>query len=210
MSAIIYCITNTLNGKSYIGLTTQSLTARWEQHRRFSRKGSSTHFHNAIRKYGSDAFTCVILEETTVALMNERERYWIAEQSPAYNMTIGGEGCVGVRRSPETRQRMSRAQKGRPRSPEYRAKISASLTGEKNPRYGKTGDQHPLYGKQHSEETRHKMQASHLKCIWEVTTPTGDIVRVTNLKQYCREHGISQPNLITHGHTKGYRARKLS
>lgn len=43
---------------------------------------------------------------------------------------------------------------------------------------------------------------------WEVTTPTGDTLIITNLRQYCLEHHLSQGNLITHGHTKGYHARK--
>ena len=89
MSAIIYRLTNTVNQKTYIGLTTQTLERRWRAHVNSATRGSSCHLHNAIRKYGPDAFTHDVLEETTTDLMNEREIHWIAECSPEYNMTAG-------------------------------------------------------------------------------------------------------------------------
>jgi len=208
MSAIIYLLTNTINGKTYVGLTTQPLPERWKQHCRFSRKGSMTHLHCAIRKHGENAFTYQVLEHTTTERMNDRERHYIAELQSQYNMTIGGEGCVGITRSEETRKKMSASQKGKPKSEQHRARLSAAVAGENHPRYGKTGEQHPFYGKHHTDETRRKMQSAHSRYTWDVVTPTGEHLVVTNLKQYCREHNISQPHLITHGHTKGYRATK--
>jgi hypothetical protein len=86
--------------------------------------------------------------------------------------------------------------------------LSAAVAGENHPRYGKTGEQHPFYGKHHTDETRRKMQSAHSRYTWDVVTPTGEHLVVTNLKQYCLEHHLSQGNLVTHGHTKGYRATK--
>jgi group I intron endonuclease len=169
-----------------------------------------THLHNAIRKYGADAFTYAVLEHTTTELMNDRERHYISELRSAYNMTEGGEGCVGITRSEETRKKMSAWQKGKTKSPEHRAKLSAAVSGDKHPRYGKTGEQHPFYGKQHNEKTRQQMAESHARNMWEVITPSGDVLIIRNLKQYCRDLNLNQGNLITHGHTKGYSARKLS
>lgn len=45
---------------------------------------------------------------------------------------------------------------------------------------------------------------------WQVTTPTGEVFVITNLRQYCLEHHLSQGNLVTYGHTKGYRAIKYT
>jgi hypothetical protein len=49
----IYLITNTVNGKVYVGKTIGELRRRWSQHIKVAKKGSPTHFSNAIRKYRS-------------------------------------------------------------------------------------------------------------------------------------------------------------
>lgn len=43
--------------------------------------------------------------------------------------------------------------------PETRAKISAAVSGENNPMFGKIGKNSPMFGKHHSEETRQKISA---------------------------------------------------
>ena len=110
MSGIIYRITNTVNGKCYIGQTIQGLEKRWCAHRNKAKHKSNSHLHNAIRKYGPDVFVVELLEETTDEQLNDRERYWVAEFHPAYNMTDGGEGG---RPSDDVRAKMSAAAKVR-------------------------------------------------------------------------------------------------
>lgn len=112
MSAIIYRITNTVNGKFYIGQTIRELQDRWRHHCKDARRGSLTHFHRAIRKYGTDAFSIEILEETSSDILDDRERYWIAKLHPSYNMTEGGEGCRGVIWTEERRKKLSSVRKG--------------------------------------------------------------------------------------------------
>ena len=92
MKGIIYKITNTVNNKSYIGQTRQSIQFRWNQH--ISKK-DNTYFHNAIQKYGKDNFIIETLEECDVEVLNEREIYYIAKYDTfknGYNLTIGGDG----------------------------------------------------------------------------------------------------------------------
>lgn len=92
MKGIIYKITNTVNNKSYIGQTRQSIQFRWNQH---TSKKDNTYFHNAIQKYGKDNFTIEILEECNVEVLNEREIYYISKFDTfknGYNLTIGGDG----------------------------------------------------------------------------------------------------------------------
>ena len=94
---IIYKITNKINGKIYIGQTVNTLNHRWNQHIRetFSIK-KRTYFHNAIAKYGVDAFIVEVIEEVdTVEKMNEREVYWISfyqsnDKRYGYNIDAGG------------------------------------------------------------------------------------------------------------------------
>lgn len=75
---IVYCITNVINGKKYIGMTERTLNERWKSHCSSARNGSPFRFHSAIRKYGEHNFTreilyenlsiqeCRTIEETTI------------------------------------------------------------------------------------------------------------------------------------------------
>lgn len=91
--------TNTITGKSYIGQTVQRVSARWRSHCSRSRKGSSTHFHNAIRKYGTDVWKCTLLHVgVDISDVYALEVYYIKlydTYNNGYNSTLGGEGTVG-------------------------------------------------------------------------------------------------------------------
>ena len=89
---IIYCITNTLNGKKYIGQTTKTLEKRWISHKSESKKHENK-FYRAIRKYGFEYWTKEIIEEIENDLLNEREQYWISHfdtMNIGYNLRSGG------------------------------------------------------------------------------------------------------------------------
>lgn len=58
---LVYCITNIVNGKKYIGMTGRSLDERWDSHCSSARNGSPFRFHSAIRKYGESSFVREIL-----------------------------------------------------------------------------------------------------------------------------------------------------
>lgn len=90
-SMFIYLITNKINGKRYIGKTSKTIEERWYHHCKSAARGVDTHLYNAVRKYTSESFTIEVIEEN-VNNLNERERYWIAEIKPEYNMTAGGDG----------------------------------------------------------------------------------------------------------------------
>jgi len=51
--------------------------------------------------------------------------------------------------------------------------------------------------------------AAALASRWEVITPSGERLILTNLRQFCLANKLSQGNLSCFGHTKGYRAIKL-
>ena len=87
----IYKVTNTINRKTYIGKTTQTVEKRWYQHCKAAEHGKDTALYRAIRKYTPNAFIVEIIEEVSVDL-NQRECFWIADLVPEYNMTAGGDG----------------------------------------------------------------------------------------------------------------------
>lgn len=93
---IIYKITNTLNNKIYVGQTTRNIAERWREHRSKSAPSDGTYLHNAIAKYGEDNFIIEEIDNCPDALLNDKEREWIAILDTmyphGYNLTIGGEG----------------------------------------------------------------------------------------------------------------------
>ena len=49
---VVYLITNTVNGKVYVGQTINGLSKRWKGHKNDVRKGSQNPLHRAIRCTG--------------------------------------------------------------------------------------------------------------------------------------------------------------
>lgn len=95
--AYIYKITNTLNGKVYIGKTLSTPEQRWRQHLRDSRRPECAErpLYRAFNKYGFENFQLTTIEECEHTQVDERERYWIEYYGSfknGYNATMGGDG----------------------------------------------------------------------------------------------------------------------
>jgi group I intron endonuclease len=115
---LVYLLTNTRNGKVYVGQTTLSLEERWRQHVKLARSNSlrRQYIHNALRKYGLKVFTKAILatadnqEELDRLEQSHIEQYGSADQTKGYNQsTVGGNGRAGVRISEATREKLKAA-----------------------------------------------------------------------------------------------------
>lgn len=94
----IYKITNTINGKMYIGKTSSTIEARWKEHREDATYRSKEHrpLYSAIQKYGVDNFIVEQVEEVpNDEIACERETFWIeyfGSFKNGYNATKGGDG----------------------------------------------------------------------------------------------------------------------
>lgn len=103
----IYKITNTINNKIYIGLSS-NIEERWKTHKKRYKietdKEYEKHLYRSFRKYGLDAFTFEIIEECSVEELANREIYWISyydSYANGYNETPGGEIiCIGGEKHP--------------------------------------------------------------------------------------------------------------
>lgn len=140
MTAIVYEVVNSINGKRYVGMTTQQLADRRKCHEREALRGIYPwKFHRALRKYGIEAFQWTeIARLPSAAEAKIAERIQIALTGPAYNMTPGGDGGSfqrGRKRSAETRAKISEANRRRrgekrarrpPATDVTRAKLSAA------------------------------------------------------------------------------------
>lgn len=99
MLGIVYIITNSINGKVYIGQTIQSLKDRWYGHCRIncSKNEADMCIKRAILKYGKENFNIRELERCRVEDLDEREIYYIDLYNSfnnGYNSTKGGRSGV--------------------------------------------------------------------------------------------------------------------
>lgn len=172
---VIYKITNKKSGKSYVGQTTQKLKDRLGQHRTDSRPYPIS---LAIRKYGWENFEVAVLATSASRqTLDLLEEFFIIEnntQKPfGYNLKAGGNNSVctedlrerrrkiqlGKKHSPETRQKMSLARRGK-------SKHWASMMGRKHSEKTKqilseqkTGKKNPFFGRKHTDETKARISA---------------------------------------------------
>lgn len=151
---IVYCHTNTINQKRYIGITCQEPSKRFRNGKGYK---SSPHFASAIRLYGWGKFkTDILFENLSEQEAKDKEielieKYQTRDKNYGYNVTPGGEGYSGKdnpwfgrHHTEETKREMSAKRKGAAKSDEWKKKISKA---EK--------------GKIVSEETKEKMRKNH-------------------------------------------------
>lgn len=156
MTYYIYKITNNINNKIYIGKTSNP-KRRWYHHCYIAKQPVNKYkkypIHHAIYKYKESNFKFEIIDQTeSKEEIFQKEIQYILnlrnQNFKLYNITNGGEGVGGYIHSNETRQKISRSNKGK-------------LSGNKHPMFGKgntiLGINNPFYGKKHSDDTKNKM-----------------------------------------------------
>lgn len=98
----IYKITNLINGKMYVGKTSNTIEERWREHVSDSHKErcEKRPLYDAFNKYGIDNFQIEQIEEIkNDDIACEKEIYWINElrtyigfeDCNGYNATLGGD-----------------------------------------------------------------------------------------------------------------------
>lgn len=97
----IYCITNLINNKQYVGKTTKTIQERFKEHCKDSKKTryNKRPLYDAMNKYGIENFKAEELEyvedDNNLA---EREIHWIKELNTygrnGYNASKGGDGKI--------------------------------------------------------------------------------------------------------------------
>lgn len=96
----IYCITNVINDKKYIGLS-RDIRRRWNEHRSDLRNNRHVNIYlqRAWDLYGENSFRFEILELCDPIEICNKELYYISKyhtlsHEDGYNLTNGGEGAA--------------------------------------------------------------------------------------------------------------------
>ena len=169
------------NGKVYIGITCQSVLARWGKDGNGYKSG---HFRNAIKKYGWKNIKHDIIatglteEEATIAERKLIKRYHSRDPEKGYNELAGG--GIGWR--------------GMTHTDEAKEKIRQSKLGEKNPMFGKKHTQEwiemirKINSHPKSEETIEKMRIAQSNRSEETRKKLSDSQKKLPIR--CIETGV--------------------
>lgn len=134
----IYRITNTVNGKMYIG-GSNNIYIRVRAHKRELDNGShiNKYLQRAWNKYWEQSFKFEVLEYCEVDKLIEREQYWL-DKTQCYNEKFGynlfkfARSGLGYRQSEEHKKKISIANTGKIVSEETKKRISEKNKGYKH------------------------------------------------------------------------------
>lgn len=172
----IYIATCLVNGKVYVGQTCMSFSKRRSAHE--VRKDCHGPFQRAIRKYGRSSFHWqVIATVPSKDAADNLERTWIAllastDRKYGYNITEGGSGSVGVRKSDAARAKVSIA-------------LRKAWAEGRMPRHCL-----PVHATPHSEETRARLSTigkNRPRMVPKVCTVQG-CGRPMHANSFCSSH----------------------
>ena len=171
----VYIITNTKNGKAYVGCKQYYIGKSKKQSRWQTYTGSSKYLNEDIKKIGKKYFTFEVIAE----YKNKRSlRYYEMYYQVKWNVltaTIEGSDNPAFYNSYVGGKFYRPIESYMPHTEETKIKMSKAQTGEKHPLYGKKhteetknkmreaklGENNYWYGKKHTEETKNKMREAH-------------------------------------------------
>ena len=193
---ILYETTNLISGKKYRGAHKN----KYDDPQKFDGYlGSGKAFKIAVQKHGRENF----IRKTHFAFetadeMYEAEKWFvdkkITKDTNYYNIQEGGRRgpnykgkehhFYGKNHTEETKQKISKANKNKKRTPELRKHMSETRRGKNNNMYGKkhtpeslalmsknrkgkcVGKDNPFYGQEHTEESKQKIAIANGKPLY--------------------------------------------
>ncbi len=132
----IYLITNLINQKVYVGVSSNPVK-RWNRHKSNAQRKQNHPLYNSINKHGLENFKFeIILNNLTELQAYQNEKELIIKYdsiNKGFNLSSGGiGGGTGIKRTESEKQRLSEIGKNKVFTSEYRKKISEALTGKKH------------------------------------------------------------------------------
>jgi len=204
----VYAIENAVNGRRYIGSTT-NYKSRWHSHRSTLRRGKHHSFilQKAWNKYGEEAFTFKLLLVCDKAHRIDYENRLMPLQ--AYNvMRTAKEALVrgGWTHSDEFKQKMSVRHKGKALTAEHRLKLSALHKGRIRNAAFKEKAKVRQTGVNPSVATRNKLSLATIAARAHEIEKTASLVKAVHclcmqgakVYETCKEYKITPTTFYRH------------
>jgi len=209
----IYKITSPTK-KVYIGQSI-NIKRRFATYKRNNSINKQPRLYGSFKKYGVENHVFQIIEECSIELLNERERYWQdyynATKENSLNCILQKTNFLDYFTSTETRKKISVLATGRKHTQETKIKLSLSHTGKKLSTEHKEKIRLKLIGrkghnKKASQETKEKCRlnsSKHLsKIVLDLNTgvfynSAKEVSDLYNIKQStfrCQLNGTNQNN----------------
>ena len=154
----IYQIRNKVNGKLYIGSTSNFVRREREHFRRLRKDGhSNAHLQSAFNKYGDDnfVFEIIFLCSRKSLIFYEQKYIDFYGVEDLYNIRVIANSNLGTKLSEETKKKISEAKKNM--SEETKKKMSEAQKGRKLSEETKKKISEAQKGRKLSEETKKKI-----------------------------------------------------
>lgn len=171
------------SGGIYVGQTIFSIDDRKKQHIEDANRGSPYIFHNAIRKYGIDNFTSMIIAVAySKEELNDLEIYYIkyynsyyknddgTNNNKGYNMTRGGEGTNGYIYTDEDKLKLSLSLKKYYSNPDNRKK-NAERQREYIKRHPEAAERHRRFMKEYMNRPENKERSRKVFEEYRINNP---------------------------------------
>lgn len=189
----VYIHTNKVNGKRYIGITSQAPEDRWLGGYGYSRK---LKFGRAIEKYGWDGFEHEVIYQGLSEIEAKNiecdliSKFSTQDDKYGYNITSGGDGVRGFKHTDAAKAKMSICKTGinhpnfnKHLSESTRIKIATRLIGNQN-----------AVGAVRSDETKQRMSDAKKKSV--AMYADGVLVKLFDSAIDAQEEmGISRKNI---------------
>ena len=155
----VYVHTNKINGKRYVGVTSQCPEKRWNNGKGYTKR--QPHMYNAIQKYGWGNFNHeILIDNIPLEHASSLERmlikaWQLQDKRYGYNDQSGGLEHSSL--SMGIREKISRTHKGREMSEEHRKHLSDAKKGKSLSEETKEKISLALKGKTMSEDHKEKL-----------------------------------------------------
>ena len=198
--SIIYCWTNTITNKRYIGQTIHPDQRKRSHIHEAFKCNSDYYFHRSLRKYGLEAFKYEVLEVVLDGNLglDECENFYIEKYNTiwpnGYNQCLANSlDASAIKKMSDTKKRQW-----------------LELSDEDRLRWFEDRKSFTMKDKRQTDNQKKKAAEANQK-EWVITHPDGKIETIVNLRKFCIDMGLGntgQSNL-TRGSYKGYKAARV-
>lgn len=222
----VYCITNLLDGKRYVGRGVSKygngIERRFASYRNLKCK-NQPHLYFALKKYGVSNFKFEVILETNDSDNADRSEMYLIDvwdlqnREKGYNISAGGDRAFyGLKLSKNHRNNISKGckgkntwSKGKKWTPEAREKFIKAKKGIKATIEAKNNMSKAQKGHFVSEETKRKISETKLKAKRGIIREyknrvTGEIVTGTNA-ELSKKYNWCECNMSQYGYSKGWK-----